>query len=293
MADVKVTNLRFEHYPEESLLGIGTATPRLSWSLTGPAKNWKQTAYEVEISGPGPVAGKAGETFRVNNTADCLFQPWPSTPLASRETASIRVRVIGSADGQVTTTDWTPWQQIQTGLLQRSDWSAKFIASVERTAENQPHRPVLFRSPGFQSPPKANDGKLQARLYITSLGVYEAHINGRRVGDLQMTPGWTSYNHRLPYQTFDVTEYIDWGAENALGVEVAEGWYAGRLTWEDAIRDVYGNRLGVLAALEFQTPDGKVVQQVISDESWATHRSALVTSEIYDGEVLDLSNEQL
>ncbi|CAN8106026.1 unnamed protein product [Discula destructiva] len=290
MADVKVDKVRFEHYHGLGLLGIGTATPRLSWSLSGTAKNWQQNAYDVEILRSG-----AAEKFRVDGTADCLFQPWPCTPLTSRETASVRVRVTGSSDGVETTTDWTPWYQIEAGLLQQPDWSAKLIAAGERTPADQPHRPVLFRSPVFHSTSKAdggsNNGQLRARLYITSLGVYEAHINGHRVGDLQMAPGWTSYRHRLPYQTFDVTELIDLTAGNVLGVEVAEGWYAGRLTWEDTVRNVYGDRLGVLAELEIQNSKGDVLQQVVSDESWVTHRSALVTSELYNGEVLDRRDE--
>lgn len=295
MADIKVISLRFEHYHQQGLLGIGTAKPRLSWSLSGTAKNWKQEAYEAEVSkSDGSV-----EKFRIDNTADSLFQPWPSAPLTSRETVSVRVRVFGASDGQqASPTEWTPWQRVEAGLLERSEWSANFIASAEKTPADQPHRPVLFRSPLFHSRTGQNgdssEGKLRARLYITALGVYEAHINGRRVGDLQMTPGWTSYNHRLPYQTYDVTEYIDWTASaggNILGVEVAEGWYAGRLTWVEKVRNVYGDRLGVLAALEFQTSDGSVVQQVVSDESWTTHRSALVTSELYDGEVLDLRED--
>lgn len=291
MADVKVTNLRFDHHPDTDPLGIGTAEPRLSWGFAGEAKNWKQTSYELEISRPGQAED---EHVRVDSTDKSLFIPWPSKPLRSRETAGVRVKAAGTGDGAESATEWTAPQRVEAGLLQRSDWKAKFITSAQQTPKDKPHRPILFRSPLFQLDAKdklPGGEKPRARLYITALGVYEAHINGTRIGDLQMTPGWTSYNHRLPYQVFDVTDHLDWASQNVLAVEVAEGWYAGRLTWVEGVRNVYGSQLGVLAQLEVQRPDGGVVREVISDESWSTHHSSLVTSEIYDGEVYDMRED--
>lgn len=291
MADVKVNGLRFDHHPDANPLGVGTAEPRLSWSFAGEAKNWKQTSYQLEISQPGQAEYV---TIRVSDTDKSLFIPWPSKPLKSRETATVRVKVAGTSDKGESTTEWTSEQHVEAGLLQQSDWHAKFITSTQQTPKDKPHRPIRFRSPAFQIDAKdklSGNERPRARLYITSLGVYEAHINGTRVGDLQMTPGWTSYNHRLPYQVFDVTDHLDWTSENVLGVEVAEGWYAGRLTWVEGVRNVYGNQLGVLAQLEIQKPDGTVIQEVISDESWSTHKSSLVTSELYDGEVYDMRDD--
>lgn len=291
MADIKVTSLRFYHHPDTDPLGIGTAEPRLSWSFAGEAKNWKQTSYELEISKPGQPEG---EHIRVEDTDKSLFIPWPSKPLKSREKATVKVKATGTGDGGEFATEWTTSQHVEAGLLQRSDWKAKFITSTQQTPKDKPHRPIRFRSPVFQVDAKdklSASEKPRARLYITSLGVYEAHINGTRVGDLQMTPGWTSYNHRLPYQVFDVTDHLDWTSQNVLGIEVAEGWYAGRLTWVEGVRNVYGNQLGVLAQLEIQKPDGSIIQEVISDESWSTHTSSLVTSELYDGEVYDMRDD--
>ncbi|KAJ0120623.1 hypothetical protein J7T55_015353 [Diaporthe amygdali] len=291
MANVRVTSLRFDHHPDTDPLGIGTAEPRLSWSFAGEAKNWKQTGYEIEIC----KAGQAGnKQVHGDKTDGSLFIAWPSTPLKSRETATVRVKATGTGDKGDSTTEWTKQQNVEAGLLQRSDWSAKFVTSTQQTPKDKPHRPILFRSPVFQVETKdkvSGSNKPRARLYITALGVYEAHINGTRVGDLQMAPGWTSYNHRLPYQVFDVTDYLDWSSQNVLGVEVAEGWYAGRLTWVPGVRNVYGSQLGVLAQLEIQNPDGSIIQQVISDESWSAHPSSLVTSELYDGEVYDMRDD--
>lgn len=291
MAKINVTSLRFDHHPDTDPLGIGTAEPRLSWSFAGEAKNWKQTSYELKIARHGQAED---ENVRVEKTDQSLFIPWPFKPLKSRETATVKVMAAGTGDEGESKTEWTTPQHVEAGLLKRSDWKAKFITSTQQTPKDKPHRPIRFRSPIFKVDAKgklSGNERPRARLYITSLGVYEAHINGTRVGDLQMTPGWTSYNHRLPYQVFDVSDLLDWNSQNVLGVEVAEGWYAGRLTWVEGVRNVYGNQLGVLAQLEIQKPDGTVVQEVISDESWSTHSSSLVTSELYDGEVYDMRDE--
>jgi alpha-L-rhamnosidase len=83
-----------------------------------------------------------------------------------------------------------------------------------------------------------------ARLYITAHGLYEAHLNGQRVGDQFLTPGWTSYNKRLQYQTYDVSKLLKQGA-NAAGVILGDGWYRGHLAWQNN-RSLYGKTLAVL-----------------------------------------------
>ena len=89
----------------------------------------------------------------------------------------------------------------------------------------------------------------QARLYVTGLGVYEAYLNGAAVGDHVLAPGWTSYHHRLRYQTFDVTDLLREG-RNAIGAMLGDGWYRGRLGFGGGRRNIYGDRLALLAQLE-------------------------------------------
>ncbi|EKG16231.1 Bacterial alpha-L-rhamnosidase [Macrophomina phaseolina MS6] len=280
---VQLIDVRFEHHPDG--FGIGTATPRLSWRFSHgktPAENWQQSGYTVEIS---RQEGTQTHSFHVESS-ESVLNPWPTKPLTSRERVSVRVRAFGASerDGHQpdpAPTEWSHWHVVEAGLLQRSDWTGNFIVSPLEEPKDKPHRPVLFRK-SFDSPATK---EARAWLYITSLGVYEAHINGRRVGDLQMTPGWTSYRHRLQYQVFDVTELIQEG-KNTIGVEVSEGWYAGRLTWGKGIRNFYGDKLATLVQLEIQTKDG-VNQRIVSEESWKTHQSDLIMSELYDGEVYD------
>jgi alpha-L-rhamnosidase len=108
-------------------------------------------------------------------------------------------------------------------------------------------------------------GLRRARLYVTALGAYEAQLNGVTVGDHVMAPGWTSYNYRLRYQTFDVTGLLAEG-RNALVAILGDGWYRGRLGYHGGRRNIYGDRLAPLAQLEIEYADG-TVERVVTDES--------------------------
>lgn len=290
---VRPVDITFEHHPDG--FGIGTATPRLSWRVSaGTLSNWTQKSYRIDIERQRPQAPlqiplqAASETYQVDSD-ESVFVPWPSQPLASREVATVRVLVVGDGDGDGdgsgtnVASHWSERKTVEAGLLQASDWNAKFItAPTEPPKDGVPHRPVLYRrefTVGSHVPGRA-------RLYISALGLYEAYINGQRVGDLEMTPGWTSYHHRLQYQTYDVKHLLRPG-NNTIAVEVAEGWYAGRLLWIDGLRNLYGDRPAFVAQLEVQDEHGGVAQQVVSDGSWACHVSPRQSASIYDGEVYD------
>jgi alpha-L-rhamnosidase len=103
-----------------------------------------------------------------------------------------------------------------------------------------------------------------ARLYATALGVYECEINGRRVGDIELAPGWTDYAKRVQYQTYDVTDLLQNG-DNALGAILGDGWYCGRLNFNP--RQNYGDRPKFLAQLEMTFEDGSR-QTIETNGSW-------------------------
>jgi alpha-L-rhamnosidase len=89
--------------------------------------------------------------------------------------------------------------------------------------------------------------------------MYEAQINGKRVGDAYLTPGWTSYNKRLQYQVYDVTGLLQNGA-NTIGVMVGNGWYRGYLAWAGN-KDSYGKKTGLLMQLDINYTDGTYCQK--------------------------------
>jgi alpha-L-rhamnosidase len=126
------------------------------------------------------------------------------------------------------------------------------------------------------------DGRVErARLYATALGVYEARINGERVGDLELAPGWTDYHGKVQYQAYDVTRLLRRGG-NALAAVVGDGWFSGRLQGGQR----YGDRPAFLAQLEVRYSDGRT-DRIATDGSWEAGEGGLRAAGIYDGEVFD------
>lgn len=128
-------------------------------------------------------------------------------------------------------------------------------------------------------------GKIKrANLNISSLGVFEAKINGTRVGDYYMTPGWTNYNKRLQFFTYDVTNMLSEKSELIVGV--GNGWYSSRGGFPDTKDGMYGEFPALIAALELIYEGGER-DVIYTDESWLVSRSECLFSGIYDGEITD------
>lgn len=270
METISVSDITFEHYRDG--FGIGHSSPRLSWRFTGGTeKNWQQIAVELRIS----VNGAPSQHFYIQ-TSQSVLVPWPAQPLQSRDIAQVSVKAVG----KTLSTAWSSSVDLEAALLDRNDWKASLIKAQLSQPLNVTKRPVVFRKDFHIEGNTRN-----SRLYITAHGIYEAKINGIKVGDHVLAPGWTSYNHRLNYQTFDVTNFLQPG-QNKLIVEVGEGWYAGRLGFMGGVRSIYGEQVGLFAQLEI---DGSVI--VATDLSWKSGSGTIVSSEIYDGEVVDFREE--
>lgn len=286
----------FEHH--HSGFGIGCSGPRLSWQFqytNDTSPGWAQTAYDVEIT---PSTTGKSTIYHVQSDESVLV-PWPGDLLRSRYAATVRVKSYGrssSPSGKETTTPWSETATVETGLLEKADWKAIFIGSVKSVegtdsggGSSNSLRPLRFWK-RFQLPADKNTAGARARLYITSLGVFDVCMNGKSASEECMAPGWTSYKHRLNYRVLDVSSLLRAQGENALGVEVGEGWYAGRLGFKGGKRFWYGQDLGLLAQLEVTFADGSA-WTMISDESWTCSPSAILSSSIYDGEVYDHREE--
>lgn len=265
-----------EHHREP--FGIGESSPRISWKTAAPA-GWTQHAYELEAVCPDG-------TYRTDwlTSRDSVLVPWPLRPLTSRETCEVRVRVRGTDQPA---SDWSPPLRIETGLLTPADWTAHAIAPHEPHRSERPdaeRRPPLLRKEFAV----AADVE-RARLYVTAHGLYEIEINGRRVGDHAVAPGWTSYHHRLRYQTHDVTDHLRAGA-NAVGAWLADGWYRGRLGFGGGHADLYGDRAALIAQLEIVHRDGSVTV-VGTDLSWRAGQGPILSAGLLDGETYDAREE--
>lgn len=126
-------------------------------------------------------------------------------------------------------------------------------------------------------------------LFITAQGVYEAEINGHRVGDHFMAPGWTAYGHRIPYQTYDITSLLIAG-RNCIGVRVAEGWFCGRIGFEGGHRNIWGPHPALMCQLQIRFSD-IVIATISTDCTWFVTRGPIQRTEIYNGEKYDATEE--
>ncbi|KQY74352.1 alpha-L-rhamnosidase [Microbacterium sp. Root1433D1] len=265
---------RIEHHRDP--LGIGESRPRLSWRLSGAPDGWRQERYAVTV-----VREDGEERVEVTSAAQVLV-PWPGRALGSRERVRVHVAVQG-VDGSWS--DRSPETWLETGLLHADDWSAQPVGlDLDEDPESDARRATLVRR-SFRI-----DGTIaRARLYATAHGLYEAEINGIRVGSDTLSPGWTVYRERLRYYTYDVTDLLVDG-ENALGAWLGDGWYRGRLGWRGGHRNVFGGDLSFLGQLEIVYADGRR-ETVVTDGSWKAALSPILRSGIYDGEDYDARQE--
>lgn len=277
---VSISALSFEHHRQP--LGIAEATPRVSWRFEGDAVDWEQSGYDLEIT-----RGLDGvpKLYNTADSSESVLVPWPDDALSTAESAKVRVRSHGK-EGQIST-DWSDYYTVETGLLSPEDWDGAVPIAADRATEvDSAKRPVLFRK-GFDVDAEV----ASARLYITALGLYIAELNGERIGDHQLAPGYMSYQFRHTYDTYDVTGLLQQG-NNAIGITIGEGFWAGRFGLE-GLRNIWGDTLGVQALLVVTLKDGSTFTVKTDPNSdWhATAEGPIITSDIYDGELYDFSQE--
>jgi alpha-L-rhamnosidase len=264
-------------------LGIDAASPRLSWQLRSDARGVVQSAYRVQVARDRASWGKSAlvwDTGKVSSDRSSLV-PYDGPALESSRRYYWRVRVW---DGDGRASAWSAPAFWEMGLLRPSDWTAKWI-TPDRDEDTQKPQPAPMLRGAFSV-----EGEVRsARAYVTSLGLYELELNGRRVSDQLFTPGWTSYHHRIQYQTYDVTNLLRGGA-NALGATLGDGWYRGYLGWGDK-RNIYGDRLALRCQLRITYTNGQV-QVVGTDETWKSATGPILMSDIYMGETYDARLEK-
>ena len=131
----------------------------------------------------------------------------------------------------------------------------------------------------------ALSGKVKkATLGASAMGLYLVRINGKRITDSLLNPGWTSYHVRTQYQTYDVTAFLG-GKSAEISVTAAEGWAVGDLTWKGR-HHVFSDTVSVIAWLDVEYADGRE-EHFATDDTWGVRTSKILYSEIYHGETVD------
>ncbi len=310
---IKLTRLRFERY--ESGSPITHPTPRLSWRFEScdpiHVKSWIQASYILSISrcrGSKSGSGRTNDREREQERDDELVRvkikseqnilvPWPTEfpILQSRDRYIVCVKSTG-VDG--IETNWLK-EILEVGLLNRLDWVGRMIGGGEEKDHDiqQTRRPTYLRktfdisSSSFMA--MKNDGSnTAARIYITAHGIYTLEINGHRIGNHLLSPGWQVYDKRLHYQIHDIPlSYLNnkggggVNNQNTIGIILAEGWFCGRMF--PSGRNLWGSEMGVMMQLEI---GGEVVVCSGDDDDdggWEWGYGPVLTGELYDGERYD------
>lgn len=288
-AAIQVTDLKCEYVTNP--LGIGTASPRLFWVLKSNLRGDVQTAYQV-LAASSPDRLKPGK-------ADFWDSGKVMTPV------SIQVEYQGKSLRSGTRVYWTvrAWDQrgrvsrfaapawYETTLLSQADWKAEWITDHR---ENEPADPFSTLPAPLLRKEFVLDKKIQrARLYVSGLGCYEMNINGKRVGDHVLEPGWTKYSKRVLFSTYDVTGLLR-GGTNAIGAMLGNGWYNplplrfwGHLNVREHLT-IGQPRL--IAQLHVIDADGRE-SIVATDATWRTSEGPVLRNNLYLGETYDARKE--
>lgn len=259
---MKAINLKIDRLRDP--IGMQNRMPRLSWNCEGGKE---QTAYEYRMIVDGSEVYDSGKT----ETA----QMWTVLPAKAHDRDRVQIILVlwdeNGVPGEESTASY------EMGI---SEWKARWI-DPELSATKE-RRPAAYLKRDFNLEETG-----LSRLYITSHGLYEAFINGKRVGDFILAPGTDDYNHRLQYQVYDVSELLIKGS-NRIEVTIGDGWYRGNNGIEGD-HHLFGDDLALLCQLEV---DGKIV--MMSDEGWFASQSGPIRfSDLEIGEVYDANMEEI
>jgi alpha-L-rhamnosidase len=288
---LKVSHLRCEYLVNP--LGIDEREPRLSWVIESDRRGARQTGYRIIVASTSEKLAAGNGDFwdsgrvRSNQTTHITYA---GRLLNSRDVCHWCVEVWDEA-GHSAKSDPALWTM---GLLEKSDWSAKWIAAdpeiIKRDKEaisptlTEPGTPAMFRRE-FEVPGSIK----RATLYASARGLFELRANGRRVGEDIFAPEWTDYNKRIHYRTYDVTGLLTVG-RNTLGAMLGDGWWSGYVGWQET-RARYGSlENSLLVQLEVELADGKRLM-LVTDGSWTCNTGPILSSDFMMGETYDARRE--
>lgn len=284
---MRATNLTTEY--EHDPIGLGTSAPRFSWRLDATEDHEQaQLAYELEVTSGSSVIWNTG---RVAGSTQLLI-PYEGPALVSRQRCSWAVRVWSGRTGDESSAPgpWSDPATFEMGLLHPGDWAGTaWIGPPEqpdpsgrwrlpRRGTEATDRPSPLLRTEFEV--AAGHDTSDARLYCSALGIYDIEINGVPVTDDRLRPGFTAYDHRIQYQTYDVSALLVEG-RNAIGVTLADGWWRGRV---GVFRkpDNWGTQVAAIAMLE---AGGRTL--VRTDSTWRAAEGGVRRACLFNGEEFD------
>ncbi len=268
-----------------SPLGVDAAQPRLSWILAPSdpeARDLHQTAARILVASTSKILardeGDLWDSGKFRGDSTTLI-PYAGTPLATDQTVFWKVRVW---DDRKRASAWSAPATWTMGVLSPSDWQARWIGAQPSLADETSTATTLLRREFPVRP-----GLVRALIHVTGVGHYDLSVNGAKVGDQLLSPGWTDYRKTILYDTFDITGLLRAGAPNALGIVLGNGMYhvpriEGRYT---KFVGSQGPRRA-MARLRLDYADG-TGELVPTDARWEVAPGPVTFSHVYGGEDYD------
>jgi alpha-L-rhamnosidase len=291
------TGLRVETLKCESAtnpLGLDTPRPRLSWILESNERGQSQTAYRIlAASASGKLSEGQADLWDSGKvtSSESIQVSYGGNPLHSGQHVYWKVRVWDRSDKPSAYSQPAWWEM---GLLQPGDWRATWIS---RPRSHAPSELELFQddpAPFFRKEFGLEKKVRRARVYVSGLGYYELRLNGQRVGDHMLDPGWTTYSKRVLYSTYDVTDQLKRGS-NALGVMLGNGWFnplpLRMWNYVNLRENLTVGEPRVILQLAVEFTDG-TSQTIVTDQTWRVAGGPILRNSIYLGEVYDARKEQ-
>ena len=297
-AELRPVGLKCEYRVDP--LGIDERVPRLSWALESEGRAQVQSAYRILV---------ARSEKDLESEEDLL---WDSGRVESARSVSVEYEGEALRSGSRCVWKVRVWDEasapspysrsavFEMGLLERSDWKSDWI-SLGKGPDEDFEPPTgdeyddlangLAPSPYLRKEFSLARSVRKARLYATARGVYELFVNGKKVGEDVLSPGWTGYDRRVQYQVYDVTPLLAEDGLNILGAVLGDGWYSGFFGFDPKHRGAhYGTHPQLLAQLDVEYEDGSR-ESVASDDSWRCSTGPILHSDLLMGESYDARDE--
>jgi alpha-L-rhamnosidase len=296
-SELRPVGLRCEYRVDP--LGIDERAPRLSWALESEGRGQVQSAYRILVGRSEKdlewEENLLWDSGRVESDRSVGVE-YEGEALRSGTRCLWKVRVW---DGEGDPSPYGEPAAFETGLLERSDWEGNWISLGSGPDEDfEPPTGeeyddlanALEASPYLRREFLLDRPVSRARLYVTARGLYEVYINGNRVGDDVLAPGWTDYDRRVQYQAYDATTLLAEGS-NVLGAILGDGWYSGFFGFDPKQRGAhYGAHPQLLAQLDVEYEDGGT-ESIATDGSWRCSTGPILHSDLLMGESYDARDE--
>lgn len=275
--------------------GLDISNPRLGWILkiNFNERGQYQTAYRIQVASTKANLDSGKPDLWDSGIIDSSLSnnvKYNGKALASNTRCYWRLKVW---DKHHKPSKWSKTEFWEMGLLNDSDWKGNWIEDVNSFSTDENNLYKDNPAPHFRKEFKVRKKIKKAIMYVSGLGYYEAYLNGKKIGNKLLDPGWTNYAKRILYSTYNVTDYIQAG-DNCAGMLLGNGWYNplplkmwGRIN----IRKFLSiGEPKFIMQLNIEYSDG-TTDQIVSDNSWKVNSGPILQNNIYLGEVYDARKE--